>query len=246
MKAIADTWFSIAPYSPGILLLRETHLNPYTVGDIWLVRGRDRDLVIDSGCGMVSPVPVIETICSKPFTAVALNNSFDHAGGWHAFKERACHLEDAPALANFNVKDAKVFDYLADEMLYALPTTDYQLSDYSLTPAKATQTVDEGDVFDLGDRQLEVMHVPGRGTGGLAIWEASSGSLFTSDMLYDGDHGLAWPPTHVADYCDSLQRFRDLPVTRVFPGHYGVFGRARMLEIIDQQLSDLRFRDYRT
>jgi glyoxylase-like metal-dependent hydrolase (beta-lactamase superfamily II) len=111
------------------------------------------------------------------------------------------------------------------------------MSDYTLTPAEPTQLVDKGDVFDLGNRSLEVMHVPGRGQGGLAIWESATGSLFTSDMLYDGDHGLAWPPSEPQDYCASLRRFRELPVECVYPGHYGIFDRQRMLEVIDEQLA---------
>ncbi len=59
------------------------------------------------------------------------------------------------------------------------------------------------------------------------------------DMLYDGDHGLAWPPDDAPAYCASLRRFRELPVKRVYPGHYGPMGRKRMLEVIDEQLADL-------
>jgi glyoxylase-like metal-dependent hydrolase (beta-lactamase superfamily II) len=59
-------------------------------------------------------------------------------------------------------------------------------------------------------------------------------------MLYDGKHGLAWPPADPVTYCESLRRFRQLPVKRVFPGHYGTMDGERMLEIIDAQIADLR------
>ena len=239
MKPVADLWYSISACDNNIILLRESHIDPYAVGDIWIVRGRDRDLVIDSGSGMVSPVPLVEAICGKPVTAVALNHSYDHAGGWHGFAERACHPEDATELESFEVEAASVSDYLNEDTLWALPVSDYRLDDYTLIPAKPTRLVDEGDVFDLGDRQLQVMHVPGRTSGGLAIWEAASGSLFTSDMLYDGDHGLSWPPDDPATYCASLRRFAGLPVSNVYPGHYGILDRKRMLALIDEQIADL-------
>ena len=35
---------------------------------------------------------------------------------------------------------------------------------------------------------------------------------------------------------------RDLPVARVCPGHYGAFGRDRMLALIDEQIADLETR----
>jgi len=239
LKPVADIWYSIEACDNDILLLRESHIDPYAVGDIWLVRGRDRDLVVDTGSGMVDPAPLVRAISAKPVTAVALNDSYDHAGGWHNFTERVCHVFDAPALATFNVDSAEVADYLNDDTLWALPRAGYRASDYSLTPAKPTGLVEEGDVFDLGNRSLQVMHVPGRSAGGLALWEAATGSLFTSDMLYDGDHGLAWPPADAEAYCASLRRFRDLPVNRVYPGHYGVMTRDRMIEVIDGQIADL-------
>jgi len=238
-KPVADLWFSIAAYENDILLLRESHIDPYAVGDIWIVRGRDRNLVIDTGSGMVAPAPLVGAISGKPVTAVALNHYYDHAGGWHSFSERACHPHDAPALEMFDVKNAGVSDYLNESTLWSLPSEGYQLGDYALTPAKPTRLVDDGDVFELGNRCLQVMHVPGRTSGGLAIWEESTGSLFTSDMLYDGDHGLAWPPAEPEAYCASIRRFRQLPVNRVYAGHYGTIDRNRMLELIDEQIADL-------
>ncbi len=111
-KPVADIWYSIEACENEILMLRESHIDPYAVGDIWLVRGRDRDLVIDTGSGMVAPAPLVEAIAAKPVTAVALNDSYDHAGGWHSFSERACHRLDAPALGSFEAEFEGVFKFL--------------------------------------------------------------------------------------------------------------------------------------
>ena len=157
-KPVADLWFSIEAFENDILLLRESHIDPYAVGDIWIVRGRDRDLVIDTGSGMVAPAPLVEAISGKKVTAVALNDSYDHAGGWHSFSDRTCHPKDAITLETFEVENAGVSDYLNDSTLWSLPYEGYQLGDYSLTPANPTRLVDEGDVFELGDRSLQVHH----------------------------------------------------------------------------------------
>jgi glyoxylase-like metal-dependent hydrolase (beta-lactamase superfamily II) len=108
-----------------------------------------------------------------------------------------------------------------------------------MTGAEPTLLLNDGDFIDLGDRSLEVLHVPGRSSGGIALWEAATGSLFTSDMLYDGDHGPAWPPDDPQSYIASLRRMRDLPVLQVYPGHYGRFDGARMMAMIDEQVAKL-------
>ena len=55
------------------------------------------------------------------------------------------------------------FDYLSDDMLYALPYSGYSTRDYAMTGADATRLLEDGDVIDLGDRKIEVLHTPGRG-----------------------------------------------------------------------------------
>lgn len=238
-KPVAEVWYAIELHDPSILRFREIHVDSFAAGDIWLVRGRDRDLAVDTGSGIVASAPLVEAVAGKPVTAVALNCYFDHAGGWSGYADRACHPIEADRLASPKESAETVGPYLNDTTIWALPHEGYDLGSFALTPAEPTRTVDEGDVFDLGDRKLEVLHVPGRSAGGLAIWEKETGSLFTSDMLYDGRHGDAWPPDDPKAYCRSLRRMRDLPVKRVFPGHYGTIGRERMLEIITDQLADL-------
>lgn len=238
-KPVGEVWYGVEACGDGIIRFREHHIDSFAVGDIWLVRGRDGDLAIDTGTGIVPSAPLIEAIVGRQVTAVALNSYYDHAGGWSGFAERACHPLEAPELADPYAENESVFDYLNETTLRALPRTGFDVRSYAMKGASPTRLVQDGDIFDLGDRRLDVLHVPGRSPGGLAIWEAATGSLFTSDMLYDGDHGFAWPPEDPEAYIKSLQRMRDLPVKTVYPGHYGIMSRDRMLEIIEKQLSDL-------
>ncbi len=238
-RPVADFWFAIQPHSDRIIRFNEIHVDPYVVGDIWLVRGSEKDLVVDTGSGIVPPAPIIEAVSGKPLLAVALNCYYDHAGGWHSFAERACHPLDATALMDPSKESSLVSKYLTDETLWALPRAGYAVADYRMVGAEPTRLLEEGDVIDLGDRSLEVLHMPGRSPGGIALWEARTGSLFTSDMLYDGEHGLAWPPPDPQSYVVSLGRMRALPVSRVYPGHYGPIDGARMMAIIDQQVANL-------
>lgn len=244
-QPVSDAWFSVEPCAHDILRIREPNIHPYAAGDMFLLRGQYEALLVDTGTGMVPPAPLVNAIAMMPVTAVALGWGYDHAGGWAGFEARACHPTDAPFLNERCHEQDDIFDYLNDWTVLAVPHAGYRLDDYAMRPAPATRLVYEGDRFNLGGRVIEIMHLPGRGAGGLCLWEVATGSLFTSDMLYDGDHGLAWPPERPRDYCASLRRMRDLPVETVFAGHYGPFGRARMLEIIDAQLADLETATHR-
>ena len=132
-----------------------------------------------------------------------------------------------------------ILQYLTGDMFSAIPCPGYSAAEYTMVGAAPTRLLEDGDIIDLGDRKWQVLHTPGRSPGGLSLWEAETGSLFSGEMLYDGSHGLAWPPSDSMAYCASLRRFRDLPVARVYAGHYGSFDGARMNALIEEQLADL-------
>src|SRR5690242_5603542 len=51
---IAEQWFRRETFAEGITLLSETYVDPFARCNVWHVRGRDRDLVIDTGLGLCS------------------------------------------------------------------------------------------------------------------------------------------------------------------------------------------------
>jgi glyoxylase-like metal-dependent hydrolase (beta-lactamase superfamily II) len=239
LKPIVDFWYGIRELPNDILWFREIFVDNYAVGDSWLIKGSEMNLLVDTCSGIVPIAPLIESIGDKPVLAVAMNDSYDHCGGWFEFKNRACHPIDAIGLNDPSEQVNTVSDYLDDDRLFALPYQGYTTRNFELVGAKPTRLFNHGDNIALGNREIEVIHTPGRGQGGICLWEKATATLFTSDMLYDGDHGLAWPPSEPKQYIDSLNRLRSLPAEVVYPGHYGPFNRQRMLEIISDQISNL-------
>src|SRR5690606_19159317 len=116
-----------------------------------------------------------------------------------------------------------------------LPWEGYDPMSYRLVVKPPTRLLEEGDSIDLGDRRLEVMHVPGRSRGSLALWEPETGFLFTGDTLLDDPQDREFPPEDPTGFGRSLARLATLPVAKVFSGHYGSFDRARMLALIEAE-----------
>ena len=241
-KPVAEFWYAVQPQGHGVVRFHEIHVNPYAVGDAWLVLGAERNLLVDSGSGLVPLAPIVEAVSGKPVLAVACNGYYDHAGGWSGFAERACHRLEAAALAEPSAENAEIATYLTEDSLSALPREGFSVAEHRLPGAEATRLLEDGEVIDLGGRRLEVLHLPGRSPGGIGFWEAESRSLFTSDMLYDGNHGPAWPPEDPEAYLTSQRRLAALPFARVYPGHYGPLDRARALAVIERQAADLEAR----
>jgi glyoxylase-like metal-dependent hydrolase (beta-lactamase superfamily II) len=235
-KPVADFWYAIDSCDNGIVRLREAWIDGYYAGNLWLVRGSKRDLLIDTGTGIVPPRRLIDAIVDKPLIAVACNCLYDHAGGLHAFDERGCHRLDADSIAVPTLESSQVSVYVSNDMMIALPFPGYDTETYRVPGAAPTLRFEDGDRIDLGDRCLEVFHMPGETPGTMVLWEAQTGSVFTSDTLYDDpsiDRSTE-PAANPIAYATSLDRLRALPVTTVYPGHFRPFRRDRMLEIIDR------------
>ena len=68
---IAERWFETQRIDDDITLLWEPHVVPLMRCNIWHVRGRDRDLLIDTGMGIASLAEATRHLIDKPVIAVA-------------------------------------------------------------------------------------------------------------------------------------------------------------------------------
>ncbi len=98
--ATAASWFETRRLADGVTLIHEPHIKPYYRCNIWHVRGRDRDLLLDSGIGVVGLRRQVALLAERPLIAVASHGHFDHIGGHWEFPERAIHRAEADILAH--------------------------------------------------------------------------------------------------------------------------------------------------
>lgn len=94
-----------------------------------------------------------------------------------------------------------------------------------------TRTLTDGDRIDLGGRTLTVLHLPGHTPGCLALLEERTGTLYSGDIVYDGQLIDDLPDSDRAAYRRTMQLLADLDVTTVHLGHGPSFDRARLREL---------------
>jgi glyoxylase-like metal-dependent hydrolase (beta-lactamase superfamily II) len=248
---VADPWFVCERVDDAITLVTEPHVHPLLRCNVWHVRGRDRDLVIDTALGLAPLRHLVERELDGPLVAVATHAHGDHVGGLHEFDQRAIHRAEAEQIAGIvgTTLDSTRFSgsvtgpYLAagydipDLLVDAVPAGPPISAAVDVTPAPATVVLDEGDVIDVGDRAFEVLHLPGHSPGSIGLWDAAAGILFSGDAVYDGPLLDELDGSDVDDYVTTMRRLRDLPVTVVHGGHEPSFGRQRLVEICDTYLA---------
>lgn len=108
-----------------------------------------------------------------------------------------------------------------DEVMHAL-------NDLCGPDIKIDETIADGDRLAIGDRQWEVLHVPGHSPGHISLWSPEDGILILGDaVLGFGPPAAAsgrpsMPATHhvLADYFETINRLEALPVTLALTAHW--------------------------
>lgn len=198
----ADTFVS-QEILPGVRLIRD-----YQNNKMYLVTGTERALLIDAGMGTGDLRSYLQPfIGDLPLNVCITHGHPDHIAAIGQFQEDHnvyMHPADLPLLQRF--KERLDYDIDLDHIL----------------------PIDEGFIFDLGDRTLAVYHVPGHSKGCLALLEEPNGILFSGDAV--GSNGptivdalwLQMSQDGVDRYLSALQVFRAKvagKVKRICAGH---------------------------
>ncbi|MER9182920.1 MBL fold metallo-hydrolase [Mesorhizobium sp. M0633] len=235
----AGHWYETIRMGDGVTLIHEPWIKPFFRCNIWHVRGRDRDLLFDTGLGHFSLRRHVPLVTERKLTCVASHTHFDHIGCHHEFPDRCVHPAEAEILADPRNESTVADRYATDEMFDGMPQG-WDAKRYQILPAPAGRLLEQGDIVDLGDRAFEVIHTPGHSPGGIALYENRTGILFSGDIIYDGPLIDDVYHSDIDDYVETLLRMRDLDVSVVHGGHFPSFGKVRYRQLVDEYLAQKR------
>jgi len=230
-------WFSRSDLPGGIASFTEPSVHDYLRANLYLLKGRDCDLLVDTGMGLVPLAPVLPTTTGKPLLVVATHIHLDHVGSLHEFQERAGPRVSAAAFASMPAH--LTYEHALRELaepLTAEPWPGFDVAHYRIQPAPLSRPLGEGDLVDLGDRQFRVLELPGHSPDSIGLLDEREGLLFAGDAIYDDQLIDDLPDSDRSAYRRTMARLLELPVSLVLAGHGQPFGQARMREIADGYL----------
>jgi glyoxylase-like metal-dependent hydrolase (beta-lactamase superfamily II) len=235
----AADWYETIRFSDDITLIHEPWITPFFRCNMWHVRGRDRDLLFDSGLGHFSLRAHVPLVTERDLLCVASHTHFDHIGCHHEFGECLVHHAEAAILADPRGDVTLADRYATDEMFIQQPEG-WESSEYRVKPAQVGRLLSDGDIIDLGDRAFEVIHTPGHSPGGIGLFEAKTGIFLSGDVIYDGPLIDDAYHSDVSEYVTTLERIAKLPVSIVHGGHFPSFGKVRFGQVVAEYLEGKR------
>ena len=227
---------------PVVKIAPDTYLvSEYKLVNMFLVVGKHRAALIDTGGG-IGPLPEdIERLTGLPLVVIATHGDPDHVGGAGHFPHVYLHPLDWEHSRRFPLNNTMRKWFVKTRAPVRNPGNERKID--ALVPRQELPQPEylplaDGDVFDLGGRTLEVIHTPGHSPGSVCYLDAAGGRMFTGDTLFAFGIGRCdlWGGDTTA-MRQSLRRLGSLPRTlRIYPGHgeSAVLGAA-----LDRALYDL-------
>ena len=146
---------------------------------LYIVEGEERALLIDAGTNIKDLDKIVAGITSKPVTLVATHVHPDHTGASvNYFKEIYINAADM-----VNVKE--------------------MMGDYK----GEIKYLSDGEVIDLGGREIEVVFTPGHTPGSTTFIDRKAGYGFSGDAFGSGNLLLTTNFTTLALTCQRMSEY---------------------------------------
>lgn len=224
-KVDADT-YAISEYKHW----EETHC--------YLVCGRERAVVIDTGLGVANLREVVDSLTALPVMAVTTHVHWDHIGGhWH-FENIAVHEAERDWLAGHFPLPLQVVKQNLLRGTCDFPSG-FHAEAYQLFQGEPQRVLHDGDCLELGGRTLTVVHTPGHSPGHCCFYDPDRQYLFSGDLIYCGCLDAYYPTTDPVAFARSVRRVRALPMKRILPGHHRLEVPVEMVSWIDEGFRQL-------
>lgn len=211
-------WFTINKIDENTHIISE--YRHWEETHCYLLEGDRRSLLIDTGLGIENIYGEVVKLTNKPITAVATHIHWDHIGGHKYFPDFYAHAAELDWLnGQFPLSPEAIKEMVLDR---CDPPDGFDADRYELFQGTPSKILEDGDVIDLGGRCIEVLHTPGHSPGHLCFWEATTGYLFTGDLVYKDVLFAYYPSTDPEAYLASLEKVAALPVQIVLPAHHSL------------------------
>lgn len=219
-----EGWFATRELAPGTWLVAEpTHVNSF------LVAGRDRAVLIDSGLGIGDIRSIVESLTPLDVLVANTHHHWDHVGGNASFSEVAIHELGAERLrvgnemrfaeayleytrerlerfGEFRDLDRRYFDLLAEETTPRPLPHGFDPGAWRVAPCVPSRLLRDGDVLELGGRSLRVVHTPGHTQDSVCYLDAGRGMLFGGDTYNTGAIYAHLPESDLEAFAESTAR----------------------------------------
>ena len=179
------------------------------IGELaFLIRGRDKALLIDTLTGVGSLKAFCRELTDLPISAVNSHGHVDHVGSNSEFKYVHIHPLDID-MSFYQASTEKKTEFLSrGGFLESLYQRGYSGNDLVKDDPFFAVPINDGEYFELGGRKIEVIHIPGHSRGSIALLDINERTVFIGDSICDGALLNLENSTSVEEYLEGMEHLK--------------------------------------
>ncbi len=215
MDILNTGWFKVIDFEKGIRGINDNNHDM-----IYLVEGKEKALLIDTGFGIGNLPELVKSLTSLPVIVVNTHGHPDHVLGGSQFPNIHIYHEDMPLLKGcFLPENLK---WAIDNVIQGPFPEDFSQEAWLNAKINNITTIKEGFTFDLGDREMEIIAIPGHTPGSIGLLDKAGKLFFSGDSIAACDMWLHLEESlPLSEYRNSLKRVRSLfdSFDKIMPAH---------------------------
>ncbi len=191
---------------------------------LYLLEGTERAALIDAGNGFEGLKETVASLTDKPVSVFLTHGHFDHTGAAAEFERCYLHKDDLSVLREGFDKEMRRYQVQRFDELFQTELTEQEKA-YLINASEPWNFTfyKEGDVLELGGRELEVIGTPGHTKGSVVFLDRQNRQLFSGDtvcnreILVYFDHSATVEDVRMLDekLLARHELYRD-----IWPGHH--------------------------
>ena len=191
--------WQVHEYNPTFYILRQSGCTHYEKPFLYLIFGKDRALLVDTGAGASDAATFVQSLIGKWLESqkrseISLVVTHSHGHGDHTAGDKG--FEGMPKVT----------------LVPAAVEAEQKMFGIAKWPEQAGS-------IDLGDRVVDVLAIPGHQPAHLAYYDRRTGIFLTGDHLYAGRLYVTDFPTYVESTRRMVKFTADKPLTHILGCH---------------------------
>jgi glyoxylase-like metal-dependent hydrolase (beta-lactamase superfamily II) len=179
---VNEVWFEVYRILDGVFAIYEPGQFEEVIS--FLITGEDSALLFDTGLGIGDIRSVVDQLTDLDVVVLNSHTHYDHIGGNHQFETIYAMDTEFTRGRAIGVPHERVAEFVSEGWIWKPLPEGFIKDRYHSQPFSVSKIVGEGDILDVGGRQLEILETPGHAPDSICLFDRHNRILFTGDTFY--------------------------------------------------------------